>query len=378
MPKSNIFSSGEESRPLFNDERSLYPEYLPERLPHREPQISELVYAFKPVLSGLRPRNVFVYGSTGTGKTATVRYVLRELEEHSQRAKSIYLNCFEFGSRQSVLAAITNFLGIAVPRRGIGADETYTKLLEGMKKCKFVPFIVLDEVDQLLSGNDGSKLLYDLLRITEYGKAYFGLIAISNDFSLSANLDPRVKSSLAEQSIVFERYSPKQLKDILSQRSSLAFAEGSLEKDVIPLAAAHAAKLGGDARIGIECLWKAGKAAEKEGAEKVSVEHLRSAFSEIETSPGRKLLKHLDENQKILVGILVEKDRLNSGELFREFNSRSKKKITDRRFREIASELAESGLLKAIPQVKGKRGKTRVFSLAVSKEFAKGELENKP
>lgn len=375
MPKTNIFSLAGSEASLFRDERALYPEFVPERMPHREAQISDLVLAFKPVLSGLRPRNVFIYGSTGTGKTATVRYVLRELEEYSPRAKSLYLNCFEFNSRQSVLSTITNFLGIAVPRRGIGADETYTKLLEGMRKCKFVPFIVLDEVDQLLSGNEGSKLLYDLLRVMEYENAYFGLIAISNNLELSAHLDPRVKSSLAEQSIVFERYSPKQLKDILSGRASIAFAEGTLAKDVIPLAAAHSAKLGGDARIGIESLWRAGKKAEAEGTDNVSISHLRFAFNEIELNPARKLLKHLDENEKLVVKILLEKKELASGMLFSEFNSASKKKITQRRFRAIASELANRNLIKAKLLEKGVRGKTRLFSLAVSEQLARQELQ---
>src|SRR3989338_9206864 len=115
----NLFSvrSGEMS--VFLDERILYPEYIPERLPFREKEINSLVYCFDPVLRGRKPLNVFLAGPTGVGKTACVKYVLRELEESFDRAKSIYLNCFEYNSRPAVLSAIANFVGGAIPRRGL-------------------------------------------------------------------------------------------------------------------------------------------------------------------------------------------------------------------------------------------------------------------
>src|SRR3989344_8670777 len=110
MPK-NIFASMPAEKSVFLDERYLYPEFVPERLPHREREIDSLVYCFNPVLNGKKPLNVFLAGSTGVGKTVCAKFVLKELEGSFDRAKTLYLNCFEFNSRASVLGAIANFVG---------------------------------------------------------------------------------------------------------------------------------------------------------------------------------------------------------------------------------------------------------------------------
>ncbi|MFH1240346.1 MAG: AAA family ATPase [Candidatus Diapherotrites archaeon] len=207
--EKNIFSKPKTIRDVFKDERYLYPDHLPERLPHRDAEIDSLVYAFTPVLKGKRPRNVFVYGGTGVGKTATVKYVLNELENFSDRGKGIYINCFEFNTRHAVLSRITNFLGYATPRRGIATDEVYTRFLGALRNADFIPLIVLDEVDQLLEHSDAegtSKLFYDLLRVIEHQQSRIGLIFISNDNEFTSKLDARVQSSLTEDSIEFPKY----------------------------------------------------------------------------------------------------------------------------------------------------------------------------
>src|SRR3989338_361181 len=148
--KRNIFEGSSKEHVIFKDEKYLYPEYLPERLPHRDSEISSLVFSLQPVLKGGKPQNVFIAGSTGTGKTATVRYVLNELQEYSDRAKGLYINCFEFNSRHSILSKLSNFLGSAVPRRGTATDEIHSRFVEALRKTSFVPIVVLDEVDQLM------------------------------------------------------------------------------------------------------------------------------------------------------------------------------------------------------------------------------------
>ena len=79
----NIFDSKSEYS-LFKDERFLYPEFVPERLPFRDEEISELVYCLKPATQGKKPTNVFVFGKPGTGKTVALKFVLNELEEFSE------------------------------------------------------------------------------------------------------------------------------------------------------------------------------------------------------------------------------------------------------------------------------------------------------
>lgn len=363
---SNIFSKSSKIHEVFKSEKFLYPEFVPERLPFREQQVDELVFALKPLSEGRKGRNVFAFGSTGTGKTATVKFILKELQEYSDRTKALFLNCFEKNSRHTVLVEIANFLGNAVPERGLSTAEVHASMLESLKNCGFLPIVILDEFDQLLE-NNGEELLYDLLRVAEQGLKPITVVLVSNNKELIALLDARVKSSLQAAGLEFEQYSPAQLKEILKQRADYAFFEGVLEKDVVNVAAAHAARLGGDARIAIESLLNAGRIAERENSARVSLKHLRQAFETIEVSAGRKKAKILSAGEKKILSIISKNpEGIDSGKLFKAFQKKGGK-FSDRRFRDIISSLERQKVVKAEQTTKGK-GKTRIFTLNVKKE----------
>jgi len=363
----NIFARKPGPNLLFKDERFLYPEFVPERLPFRDPEVDSLVFSLQPALKGKKPQNVFVCGKSGTGKTATVKFVLNELQQYSDRAKGLYINCFQLNTRHSVLTQIANFLGEPTPRRGIATDEAYSKVIDALKHASFVPVVVLDEADQLLHDKEASKLFYDLIRVVEYGKGRFGLIFISNLSDFVALLDARVKSSLAEQTISFEPYSPTQLKEILDQRSQYAFHQGALGKETINVAAAHAAKLGGDARIAIECLLRAGREAEKQNSSQVSVKHLKNIFSEVDARALQKAIDYLGQTERKILGLVPANRAIASGDLFESYKKSSKNALSQRRFSTLVSELERMHLINAETALKKPRGRTRMISLTFPK-----------
>ena len=363
----NIFAKKAREHAIFKDERFLYPEFVPERLPHRDAEIDSLVFALKPITEGKKPQNSLVVGKSGVGKTAVVKYVLKELEEFSDRAKSLYINCFEFNTRHGILTEISNFLGEATPRRGIATDETYTKLLNALKKASFTPIIVLDEVDQLVHANEASKLFYDLLRVVEHTKSYFGLVMISNDFGFESKLDARVKSSLSQQTVLFEPYTPQQLKDILRERSQYAFVSTALDKETINVSAAHAAKLGGDARIAIESLLRAGRLAEKENSPLILPHHLKKVFAEVDATGLEKYFSALSKHEKKILSLIPSNSEIASGELFDKYKAAIKNPLSERSFRAMLSRLESLNLIKAPFTEKGSRGRTRIISLLVPK-----------
>jgi len=374
MPR-NLFSTASKEQILFRNEQYLYPEFVPDTLPHRDAEIDTLVYALNPVLRGGKPNNLFVYGPTGVGKSVCIKRVLDDLEEHSDRAKSLYLNCFEFESRHAILTQITNFLGMPVPRRGIATDETYTKLLEAMKKIDFTPILVLDEADQLVDSTETSKLLYDLLRIVQYQKARFGLVIVSNDATFTSKLDARVRSSLAAESLCFSPYTSQQLKAILQERADRAFHPEALDKEIVGVAAAHAGKMGGDARIGIESLWKAGREAERSNSSKIRITDLKKAFEIIDAVPVAKIVKHLNEQERVLLKLITDTDKILSGDLYQKYSLSTKNPLTQRRVREFLSQLERNNLIYAPIISLGNKGKTKEISLKVSKEVLLREME---
>ncbi|MBU1120626.1 hypothetical protein KJ660_01995, partial [Candidatus Micrarchaeota archaeon] len=168
--------------------------------------------------------------------------------------------------------------------------------------------------------------------------------------------------------------SPIQLKDILNERIQQAFLPGKVEKEAVNVAAAHAARLGGDARIAIECLLKGGRIAEKGNAAKLQVTHLKEAFELVDRTPFHKATPFLKKPEKELLKVLVKNTPINSGNFFAQYKKTSSKPLSLRQFRNIINELEKKKLIEVKPVEKGLRGKSRMISLKAEKELLEKEL----
>lgn len=365
MPR-NIFEKKNE-KPIFNDESVLYPEFVPERLPHRDNEIDLLAGAFQPVLKGMKPGNAFIFGSPGTGKTVTVRFVLKELENYSDRAKGLVINCWQLNSRTAILSEIINFLGRAVPRRGLGADELYSYLKSTLKGISFSPIIILDEADKLFEKGEASQLIYDLARL-EVPKNFLSLVMIANNESLALKLDPRIDSSLMPLKLEFKQYNPSQLKDILKERCKFAFTENAADSEIINLASAFAAKNNGDARIAIQSLLNAGRLAEKQGKNKITVDLLKQSFVLSQDNILKKKIMYLKPELKKLLLLVSDNPDLKSMELFALFKSKHENKCSPRNYRYYLKELLEKELVNS-NKVKHGNGLTRSFKINFPEKF---------
>ena len=115
----DVFESFVNGVKLFKDREVLRHDYIPEKLPHREEQIKLLGETVAPVLRDARCSNIFIYGKTGTGKTAVAKYVLSRLEykakEYGAKVKFCYINCRMTGSEYRVFASLSQSVGIDNP-----------------------------------------------------------------------------------------------------------------------------------------------------------------------------------------------------------------------------------------------------------------------
>jgi cell division control protein 6 len=327
-------------------------EYLPKILPHREGQVKEIARNLIPASKGRKPQNMFIFGPPGIGKTACIKYVFREFEDWAG-IKTIYINCWSFRTPSAILSKITIELGFPVPRRGWAKDEIFLRLIEVLKKLNKGIVVCLDEADQL-----DKEVLYDLLRINQYVKVPFGLILISNSPYIFSNLDPRIRSSLDVEEIEFKPYSLNEMKDILRERAKEAFF--SFDEAIILLAANHAIKKGGDVRVGLQALLKAGKYAEETNVNKVKVEHMRKILSKILKIKPKILEEKINETEKTILKIIGEKI-WKSGELYSAYCKSVESPISKRNFRKWVNHLAQIGLIKIR---KRKAGKSRLISKA--------------
>src|SRR5512136_3510102 len=117
---TGLFKKYLASNKIFKDREVLRHSYRPQILPHRKPQIEEIASILAPSLRNETPSNILIYGKTGTGKTACVRYVGSELEKASSKmgtkCQIVHLNCEVIDTQYRVLAQIAKNL--------YGMDET--------------------------------------------------------------------------------------------------------------------------------------------------------------------------------------------------------------------------------------------------------------
>ncbi|HIQ10158.1 MAG TPA: AAA family ATPase [Euryarchaeota archaeon] len=312
-------------------------DYIPEILPHREGLMREIASTISYSLDTGRSSNVFVVGPPGAGKTVAVKYILRELSSYSPLTFQVYINCWVYRTRHSIISHLARELKIPLPRRGVAPDEAYDRIFARINTHRGA-VIVLDEVDRLSRGSD--EVLYDFSRLHEFLDVPVVAVSIANTEDFVYRLDLRIQSALFSRKLTFEPYTVPQLKDILKERAKLALADGTYDDNVIGLCAAVGWKRGGDARVAISCLYEAAVLAEREGAERITVDHVRRA----EGRAGSSLREGLDPRYVPIVEILEEKGELTVKELYNEYTKRAGK-VTLRAFRNYISELEALGVI---------------------------------
>ncbi len=239
--------------------------------------------------------------------------------------------------------------------------------------------LVLDEIDQAVK-KISDNFIYTLTRMnSELKNAQISLIGISNSLTFMDNIDPRVKSSLGEEELVFPPYNALQLQDILKERAERAFKDGVLEEGVISKCAAYAAREHGDARRALDLLRVAGELAERENSKKISLGHIDFANQKIERD---KMLDIIESEPKQFQLVLAAIISLNekkgyghifTGDVFNAYNEiceRTKNEIlTQRRVSDILAEFDMLGIINARVISKGRQGRTREIRLMLSENI---------
>lgn len=435
--ENNLFDDLLEGTPIFENKEVLRPAYTPDHLPHRQSQIDNIATILVSALRGETPSNLLVYGKTGTGKTASAKFVSRELEETSQNydvpCEVEYINCEVTDTQYRVLAQLGNkFIddnlrrakeeleqleGLGdvpsseiqdagfkdpshvkereerlrnyiessekIPETGWPTDRVYSVFFDAVDFYQRVLIIMLDEIDKLVE-KSGDDTLYNLLRInTDLQRSRVSIIGISNDLKFTDFLDPRVKSSLGEEEIVFPPYDADQLQDILEQRAEIGFTDGTVSEGVIPLCAAYAAQEHGDARRALDLLRTAGELAERSQSDVIKENHVRAAQEKIEVSRITEAVRTLPTQSKLILLSIIElsengNDKVNTGEVFNMYKRLCGRidydTLTQRRVTELISELDMLGIVNAVVVSKGRYGRTKEISLSVPKEETKRVL----
>ncbi|UCD20766.1 MAG: orc1/cdc6 family replication initiation protein [archaeon] len=369
---------------IFQNKITLQSNYNPEDIPHRKRQIAQVASIIAPSLRLERPSNLFLYGLTGTGKTLVTQYVRNQLLKKADKlGVSLlmpYVNCKlrkVADTEYRILAELIHKLGGKVPATGLPTDQLYKKFIDIVDVQKQILIVILDEIDQAVK-RIGDEFLYNFTRLnTELTKAQITVVGISNDLKFLDTLDPRVKSSLSEEEILFAPYNALQLQDILKKRAKEAFKEKVVDGGVIEKCSALAAREHGDARRALDLLRIAGELVERDSKEKISLDYVDRAKDKIEsdklliaveTQPKQFQLAFLSVIQ-LLRRIKREKkeEKIFTGDVYNLYRDLCKKTrteiLTQRRISDIIAEFDMQGLINAKVISKGRYGRTREIRL---------------
>lgn len=386
-----LFEKFLEKKSLFINKEALQAKYTPEDIMHRDEQINYIAHILAPALRLEKPSNLFVYGKTGTGKTLSVRFttnqMLKMTKEKNIPLEVFYVNCKlkrVVDTEYRLIAELARFFGKDIPTTGLPTDEVYNIFFKALDSEKRLVILVLDEIDQLVK-KVGDEIIYNLTRINgELKNAQLSLIGISNDLIFADNLDPRVKSSLSEEELVFPPYNALQIQDIIRKRSEVAFKEDVIEAGVLEKCAAYAAREHGDARRALELLRVAGEITERKDLEKINLTALDLAEEKIERDRVFDIIKTQPKQfQAVIYSIFAIRDKnvrnIFTGEIYEYYKDLSSKinlrPLTQRRVSDVIAELDMLGIVNAKVISKGRYGRTREIVLTIPKNIEQKILD---
>jgi archaeal cell division control protein 6 len=295
---------------VFKDEHKLDINYIPQKLPHRETQHRLLMEFFNFILRcpEKMAQRVILTGDVGTGKTALAQHfganITSEANKRGIKFRYVHVNCREYrGSLSPILYRVVTIFRPNYPARGYGAEEILGTLMQVLDEEGVHMLLALDEFDSLIE-KEGSDAVYKLTRLQEMrqGKPQrLSFIFIMRDLKAIETLDESAKSTLQRSIISLERYGKPQLVDILNDRVAMAFELGSVSEDVVDLISELAFTETGNARFGIELLWRSGKYADAQDASCVEPDCVRMAMSSIIPGLRRSELSSLGLHEKLFL-----------------------------------------------------------------------------
>ncbi|MBU2638523.1 MAG: AAA family ATPase [Nanoarchaeota archaeon] len=379
---TSFFEEYLQKESIFKDKPVLLSSHTPEIMPHRDPEIEKIAAILAPSLKLEKPSNLFIYGTTGTGKTVVTKYVTSKMQEITEKTNAglkIYsINCklkkvadTEYRLIADVARTVFNE---NIPETGLSTNEVYKTFVNALDKERILLIMVLDEIDSLVD-KIGDEILYNLTRLnSELKRSQLSIIGISNKLDFTDHMDARVKSSLCEEELQFFKYNAVQILDILKERSNTAFREGTIAEGVLEKCAAYAATHG-DARRAIDLLRVAAELTERKNETKITISCLDEADEKLDNDKYYDAVRMMPKHSQMVLLSLFDlcsqsKDKPvlsgNAYDAYKTLCANLKYKfLTQRMFSNLLGEMELQGIIQAKIVSHGRYGRTRHLCLGI-------------
>ncbi|KAF6806565.1 origin recognition complex subunit [Colletotrichum plurivorum] len=321
-----------QSSPFQLARSQLHVASVPPTLPCRESEFSMVYSHLEAAIADGTGSCIYIAGTPGTGKTATVREVVTRLE-----------GCVQTNELDDFIFVEINGLKITDPH------QSYSLLWESLKGERVSPsqaidllerefnnpnprrtpcVVLMDELDQLVTRNQS--VMYNFFNWPGLRHSRLIVLAVANTMDLpERTLSNKISSRIGLTRITFPGYNHEQLMKIIQSR--LEGVPGDIvEPDAVQFASRKVAAVSGDARRALDICRRAVEIAEAESlvlstasngrktsaaapniTVRVKIATVKRAILEATTNPIQKHLRSLPFLQKLLLSALLVRIQRN-------------------------------------------------------------------
>ncbi|KAK9447797.1 P-loop containing nucleoside triphosphate hydrolase protein [Limtongia smithiae] len=322
-------TKGNKASPHQTARSRLHAANAPQALPCREHEFEEIYGALESAIVSETGTCIYVSGTPGTGKTATVRSVVRYLKAH---------NDFLFAeiNGMKIVQPIHAYeqLWQVISNQRVAAAHALRFLDNEFNNPKLItkPVVVLmDELDQLVTKSQD--VMYNFFNWPSLPDSKLIVVAVANIMDLpERTLSNKISSRLGLARIQFAGYTHQQLQIIIEDR--LKHIPGSIVlPEAVEFASRKVASVTGDARRALDICRRATEIAEQEArtdtplgsatrsgrvggngeeiVQQVTIQHIRRAINESTSSPVFQFLPTLSLVCKMVLVALLQQVRIS-------------------------------------------------------------------
>jgi origin recognition complex subunit 1 len=276
--------------PYAHARSTLHVSAVPNSLPCRETEFGTVHTHLEAAIAAGTGACIYISGTPGTGKTATVREVVATLQDSVLEEE---LEDFVFveinGMKVTDPHQSYSLLWEALKSERVSPNHAL-ELLErefSTPRPGRVPCVVLmDELDQLVTRNQG--VMYNFFNWPQLRHSRLIVLAVANTMDLpERTLSNKISSRLGLTRITFPGYTHTQLMAIIQSRLE-GVGKVVVEPDAIQFASRKVAAVSGDARRALDICRRAVEIAEQESVEAEPIGKENLAPDTPSKTPGRQ------------------------------------------------------------------------------------------
>ena len=339
---TRVLSPHHTSSPFQQARTNLHVSSVPLTLPCRSAEFDTVYTHLEAAISAGSGACIYISGTPGTGKTATVREVVSQLNASVQAEE---LDDFIFVEINGMKVTDPH-QSYALLWEALKGDRVSPSHALGLLEREFdhpsprrVPCVVLmDELDQLVTKNQS--VMYNFFNWPGLRHSRLIVLAVANTMDLpERTLSNKISSRLGLTRILFAGYTHEQLQEIIRSRLSHV-PDNIVDSDAIQFASRKVAAVSGDARRALDICRRAVEIAEAETlaaenpllatpsksarrkeksgtaltpekpkASKVTIATVKQAINEATSSPLQQYLKALPLAAKLFLAALSARTR---------------------------------------------------------------------